>query len=542
MGVRVSTRAKRWVLGIAGLSVVAIVAAGILVLRGESGSEAPAEQGTANLPGPAEVVAGYLEAFAEGDVRRAASHTDDPATASAMLADSRSGVAATTIEAYPVDVPAAGGADTVEGSFRIKWTLGPGRVWQYENPVRLDRAAGGWTVRWSPTLIHPRLAEGQHLAARSRIGSPAVLDRDGTPLLVWRQDGAKAAEDSGEVTAPLLLDGMSRLAAEQAADSRSVAIVAADGTEVRTVHGDEAAQAEPLTATVSAATQRAAQGAVDSAGAPTMLVAIQPSTGDILAVAQNAAAGDTPNALSGLYAPGSTFKVATVAAALQGGVSADTVLPCPGSARIGTRTIPNDGEFDLGEVPLHEAFAYSCNTTFARLAADLPADGLERAATRFGLNADFAIPGITTEAGKVVAAADPVQRLEDGIGQGRVQASPFGVALMAATVAAGEAVTPRLWRGQDTTVNTGYQAPPAAVLRTIGGMMREVVTTGTGTALRGFGEVRGKTGTAQLARDRNQAHGWFAGYQGDLAFAVMVSGAGTSDPALDVTGTFLRNR
>ncbi len=540
MGVRVNARTKRWVLGIAGLSVVAIVAAGILVLRGESAGEAPGEQAEPDVPAPAEVVAGYLEAFAAGDLQRAANLTDDPATAAAMLADSRSGVNAKQVSAYPVSVPPpAEGTNTVEGSFRIKWTLGPERVWQYENPIRLDRAAEGWTVHWSPTLIHPRLADGQRLAARSRIGSPAVLDRDGAPLLVWRQGGAKATENA---LAPLLLDGMSRLATEQAADSLSVAIVAADGTDVRTVYGEESAEAEPLTATVSAATQRAAQAAVDSAGAPTMLVAIQPSTGDILAVAQNAAAGDVPNALSGLYAPGSTFKIATVAAALQGGVSADAVLPCPGTARIGTRTIPNDGEFDLGAVPLHEAFAHSCNTTFAQLAADLPADGLERAASQFGLNADFAIPGITTEAGKVVAAADPVQRLEDGIGQGRVQASPFGVALMAATVAAGEAVTPRLWRGQDTTVNDGYRAPSRSVLRTIGGMMREVVTTGTGTALRGFGDLRGKTGTAQLARDRNQAHGWFAGYQGDIAFAVMVSGAGTSDPALDVAGTFLGDR
>jgi cell division protein FtsI/penicillin-binding protein 2 len=90
-----------------------------------------------------------------------------------------------------------------------------------------------------------------------------------------------------------------------------------------------------------------------------MIVALQPSTGDVLAVAQNAAAGNGPKALSGLYSPGSTFKIATAAAALeQGGTAVDTVPPCPGSALIGQRTISNDHNFELPPQPLSSAFAH----------------------------------------------------------------------------------------------------------------------------------------------------------------------------------------
>ncbi|MFP3468011.1 penicillin-binding transpeptidase domain-containing protein, partial [Leifsonia sp. SIMBA_070] len=77
-------------------------------------------------------------------------------------------------------------------------------------------------------------------------------------------------------------------------------------------------------------------------------MAISPSTGGILAVAQNDAANkEGPIALTGLYPPGSTFKTVTTAAALtSGAVTPQTQLPCPGRATIEGRTIPNEDEFD----------------------------------------------------------------------------------------------------------------------------------------------------------------------------------------------------
>ncbi|PRC51714.1 penicillin-binding protein, partial [Mycobacterium sp. ITM-2017-0098] len=86
--------------------------------------------------------------------------------------------------------------------------------------------------------------------------------------------------------------------------------------------------------------------------------------------AQNAPAdAQGPIALTGLYPPGSTFKTVTVSAALQAGqVTPDSRRCCPGTENIEGRQIPNDDNFELGDVPLHTAFARSCNTTMGRLA------------------------------------------------------------------------------------------------------------------------------------------------------------------------------
>jgi cell division protein FtsI/penicillin-binding protein 2 len=119
-----------------------------------------------------------------------------------------------------------------------------------------------------------------------------------------------------------------------------------------------------------------------------------------------------------------------------------------------------------------------------------------------------------------------------------VQVSPFGEALMAATVAAGHPGTPRLWQDINTRVDTGYDAPPAGVLTPLRSMMREVVTAGTATGLAHSGAVHGKTGTAQFGTGA-EAHGWFVGYRGDLAFVVFLADANDSRPAVTLGATFL---
>jgi cell division protein FtsI/penicillin-binding protein 2 len=271
-----------------------------------------------------------------------------------------------------------------------------------------------------------------------------------------------------------------------------------------------------------------------------MIVAVAPSTGDVLAVAQNGpadAAGAL--ALTGRYPPGSTFKMATASAALAGlGITADSPVACPGQTVIGGRLVPNEGRFDLGTVSLRTAFAKSCNTTFATLGAALGPDALPTAALQLGLGADYAVPGITTVTGSVPASTDAVARAENGFGQGRVLASPLGMALMAATVAKGAPVVPELIRGRPTQVIRPATAPDPAVLAQLRTMMRVVVTDGTARAVADRGEVYGKTGTAEYTDD-GRAHGWFVGYRGDLAFAVLIVDGGSSSPAVVVAERLL---
>ena len=112
-------------------------------------------------------------------------------------------------------------------------------------------------------------------------------------------------------------------------------------------------------------------------GKKAMIVVIKPSTGDILAVAQNAAAdADGPAATTGLYPPGIDIQIVTAGAAIDRDMATpNTLLGCPGRMDIGHRNIPNYGGFDLGTVPMSRAFASSCNTTFAELASRMPPAG-----------------------------------------------------------------------------------------------------------------------------------------------------------------------
>jgi cell division protein FtsI/penicillin-binding protein 2 len=86
----------------------------------------------------------------------------------------------------------------------------------------------------------------------------------------------------------------------------------------------------------------------------------------------------------------------------------------------------------------------------------------------------------------------------------------------------------------------GYSPPPAPVLGEVRKMMRAVVTSGTGRAAAGAGAVFGKTGTAQFGDGAN-ATGWFVGYRGNVAFAVVLEDSNDSGPAVQLAATFLKS-
>jgi hypothetical protein len=530
----VATRTrKRLVIAAGAVLTVVLTALGVLSLLPADEPAAPATAPARHLSAT-DVTNQFLDAFTAGRADEAAALTDDPTAAATQLAEVWRALTPASVEASRTELVAPPAGATVAGErYTLTWELGAGHSWAYESGLRLVRKDADWLVRWQPTLVHPRLSAGLHLTRHDPAGQPAVLGRGGAPLLTWTDAGPAATDPA---FAPLLLPAMGRVASGRGgADGWYVALADAKGKERAVLLGS---RAKALTSTLSGPVQQAAQAAVDTQRFATLLVALQPSTGDILAVAQNAVAGSEPRALNGLYPPGSTFKIATATAIIEAGeADVNTVVPCPRSAVVGQRTVHN-ANFELGDVPLRTAFAKSCNTTFAMQAATLPPDALPRAASQLGLAADFTIPGITTEAGGMRAATNTAEQVENSIGQGSVQVSCFGLALVAATVAAGHATTPRLWRDLPTTVGTGYQAPPEAVIGSLRTMMREVVTAGRGSALAGYGQVYGKTGTAQVG-DGTSAHGWFAGYRDDLAFATVVLDGSSSTAAIAVSGRFL---
>jgi cell division protein FtsI/penicillin-binding protein 2 len=210
---------------------------------------------------------------------------------------------------------------------------------------------------------------------------------------------------------------------------------------------------------------------------------------------------------------------------------------------VDSRDIHNNTSFELGMVSVTTAFAESCNTTFAKLATEMPADALTRAAYQYGIGRDFVVPGITTLTGKVPAADSTVQKAENGFGQGVVLVTPFGQALMAATAANGAMPMPTLIRGTRTTVDQPVVPRSAATASAVRTLMRAVVTDGTASKLQDAGEVYAKTGTADFidTDGKDRAHAWTVGYRGDLAFSVLIVAGGSSQKTTLIADRFLRS-
>nr|WP_283614999.1 penicillin-binding transpeptidase domain-containing protein [Mycolicibacterium poriferae] len=404
----------------------------------------------------------------------------------------------------------------------------------------------------APTITAESLAADVGAAAGAPVTAVTLREEDLTPIeaaltalpgVTLRPQLRLLATDRA-LTSPTL-SGLADLWQQRTDAAAGWAVTAQTSAGPQRVGGQDAEPVGDIASTLDIGMQRAAEDALAPLGTPAALVAIQPSTGNLLAVGQNAPAdAQGPIALTGLYPPGSTFKTVTVSAALQAGqVTPDTIVNCPGTENIEGRQIPNDDEFELGEVPLHTAFARSCNTTMGRLAVNLPPDALTDAAAQLGLGIDYVAPGMTTVTGSVPVADSSALRVEEGIGQGQVTASPFGMALVAATLAHGSVPAPAIVERQPGVADRTPEPLPAQIDDQVQAMMRETITDGTASQLQDIPGLLGKTGTAEyinVQNDDQRAHGWFVGIAGDLALAVFVSDAGSSVPAVDAAGRFLR--
>ncbi|MDF0531585.1 penicillin-binding transpeptidase domain-containing protein [Tsukamurella sp. 8F] len=321
-------------------------------------------------------------------------------------------------------------------------------------------------------------------------------------------------------------------------DGWSVIAQADTGAQVGVLTETDPKPKPSVFVSISPIAQAAAQAAVNTrTDKQAMMVVIKPSTGDILAVAQNPQADKMGSlATSGLYPPGSTGKIVTGIAAMEQGVAdPTTVVPCPATITIGQREVPNYNRFSLGDVSMQEAFAASCNTAFAFLGNKLPPDKLHQTSASLGIGLDYTIPGLDVAGGQYPVPKDPTTKVEDSFGQGQVLVSPFAMALAAATVAHGGPVVPQLIAGQPTKVGGARDTVPPTAFDGMRAMMRAVVQSGTALLIGGEGDVYGKTGEAEVD---GGSHAWFVGYRGDLAFATLIPFGGSSDNAVAVTKTF----
>jgi cell division protein FtsI/penicillin-binding protein 2 len=286
----------------------------------------------------------------------------------------------------------------------------------------------------------------------------------------------------------------------------------------------EVKRGRALRTTLSPRLQRAATSALgDRLGG---IAVIRPKTGRVLAMAGIAANGPQP--------PGSTFKIVTLAAALQSGaVSAGSSYPVQTSTTLsGVKLYNASGESCGGS--LANSFAHSCNSVFAPIGAKLGAKRLVRYAEAFGFNAE---PRLPNEKPSTIAhdLRDDLAVGSAAIGQERDLATAVQMASVGATIAnRGVRMRPRVVASERAGRRRVVSRKVAAQVRD---MMLGVVRGGTGgaAALPGV-EVAGKTGTAELRPthggpvDPRNTDAWFVAfapaYDPQVAVAVMLVGAG----------------
>lgn len=377
------------------------------------------------------------------------------------------------------------------------------------------------------------------LAPTSRFAQP-LLGHVGTATA----EIAKASGGRIQADDQTGLDGLQQVFDKQLAGLPGIDVYAADadgtpGRKLGTVSAPK--PGTPVQLTLDSDVQNAADAALQNVSQPAAIVAMQPSTGRVLAVANS---DSTPGdiALAGHYPPGSTFKIVTAAAVLdQGKITPDSQQTCPSAAPAGGVPIHNNaGEPFPATLTLRKAFAMSCDTTFVQLALKAPAGALNKAAGQLGIGAKWNLP-VDSFSGSVPTSPTEGELGQDSIGQGKVQQSPLGAAALAAAVQSGRPIAPSLVVGQQAKPGP---ALPAATTTALQDLMRSVITDpdGSGHALADLpgAPVSGKTGTAQYTPDNKHAHAWFAGYRGDLAFGVFVFGGESSkDVGVPVTQAFL---
>nr|WP_067505593.1 penicillin-binding transpeptidase domain-containing protein [Actinoplanes sp. TFC3] len=315
-----------------------------------------------------------------------------------------------------------------------------------------------------------------------------------------------------------------------------------DKVEDSQVYSVEPVAGKPVKTSIDVDTQIAADTAVAAEKNPSALVAVKISDSSVLAVSNGPDGGTVDTALTGQVPPGSTFKMVSALGLLdKNAVTLDGKVDCPATKKVSGREFKNSHDMELGSVPFRTDFAKSCNTAFVNLAPKLGADGLRAAATSVGIGAGWDL-GMDSFSGKVSPAASDTELAAATFGQGATAVSPIAMASATAAVARGQFKQPRLVLEPAPKIAPDGAKLADTSIKPLQTMMREVVTKGTAEALKNVngGPVSGKTGTAEFQDGSDETHSWFIGWQGDVAFAVMVQKGGLgSEAAVPVVNRFL---
>ena len=307
--------------------------------------------------------------------------------------------------------------------------------------------------------------------------------------------------------------------------------------------------------TLNQAAQKAAWSGLQKQGGKGAVVALDPSTGKILALASypsydpSSFAGNSTStdakawqklqkkydpddpmlnrALRETYPPGSTFKVVTASAALENNLysSADeaTNSPLPWVMPGTTTELKNEGNLPCKNATLREALRVSCNSVFGKIGADLGNAKMLAEAKKFGFDAEQFTP-IRSSSSVFSDNMNQSQTALSSIGQYNTAATPLQMAMVASAVANdGKLMKPYMVdKLQSSGVDTIAQTEPEELSQPLSSknaqilqsMMETVVEKGTGTSAKIPGvTVGGKTGTAQHGENNSEnPYAWFLSY------------------------------
>ncbi|MFF4409990.1 penicillin-binding transpeptidase domain-containing protein [Streptomyces sp. NPDC001404] len=455
----------------------------------------------------------FLVDWAEGRLPNAGERTTSPGKAQEVLRNFTAGLGIDkpTLTAHSATVAEDG---TVSVPFTAAMPVADLGTWTYDATLPLRKQEdGSWKVAWALSVVHPHLSDTEKFR----------LDREGG-------DGAKVTDRAGRAlskdTYPSLGPVLSQVARAAGAGPRG-AIQRVDRAtgqvkDTEATFGKKPARSadQPIGTTIDSTWQAAAEKALAAKadGKNAALVALRVDNGEILAVA-NSPSGFN-RAVSGTYAPGSTWKIVTTSALmLKDAVKPDDIVDCPKYLTVG-KQFHNVETSEHRNATFLKDFTESCNTAFISLRDKLGDRELGDVAKKyFGVGQQWHT-GIPSFDGSVPAPRDETEKAASMIGQGRVLANPLIMASVTATAASGTFHQPTITRGNKDTTTTSKL--PQNVVDRLKEMMRATVTDGTAKVLDGLpGGVGAKTGTAEVTEDAPN-NGWIVAQRGNVAIACVV--------------------
>ncbi|WP_328639138.1 penicillin-binding transpeptidase domain-containing protein [Streptomyces canus] len=477
----------------------------------------------------------FFAAWEKGDAASASAFTNNNTAAEVLLA-------AYGADAHIGDVRITPGKATgATVPYSVKATVsydGKSKPLAYKSKLTVVRGVttGKALVDWQPSVVYPKLQKDDRLVTgESANPSIEAVARDGSVL----------TKEKYPSLGPVL-DALREKYGTEAGGTPGIelAIKHPDQTPDTSLLTLAEGKAGKLETTISASAQAAAEKAVKLYG-QSSVVAVKPSTGEVLAVANNRT--DAFNAaFEGTKAPGSTMKIITAAMLIDNGVtSMNGPAPCPPDAVWQGQTFKNLTGMQPNEgASLANSFMRSCNTAFIKLIDEKPLTDESltlEAQNRFGIGEDWKT-GIVSFDGKVPAVSGP-DRAANAIGQGQVQMNPLNMASVTATAITGAfrqpyLVSPKL-DDRELATAKGLPYNTASQLKQ---MMRLTATQGTATkAMAGLGgDIGAKTGSAEVD-GQEVSNSWFTGFRNDMAAAAMTEEGGHGgDAAGPIVAAVLR--